>query len=280
MVNKAVSKLFGMQQADLIKRLNSDYVSQKGPSNLLDKTDIDLLTNGQTLSFTERFTDPSGNVYWFHTIKSLLSLNGQNFIQINSTDITSRRKREQVIARNEEFLSALLNANMDFMAMVDIEGRIILINNNGAKRFNKSPEELKGFEVLDFFSDKVAQKQKNAVLTVMETRKPYRFLDERDGNIYDTSIYPIHDESHQVSSFAIYARDITVFKKAEIETRKALVREQELHELKSAVISTLSHEFRTPLAIIQSNLQLLEKFGRKLSDPELKKTYSMVYSST
>src|SRR5262249_33923664 len=53
------------------------------------------------------------------------------------------------------------------------------------------------------------------------------------------------------------ALDITQRKRAEEELLKALEREKELSQLKSNFVSIVSHEFRTPLGIIQSSAELL-----------------------
>ena len=45
------------------------------------------------------------------------------------------------------------------------------------------------------------------------------------------------------------------------ELDAALVKERELSELKSRFVSMASHEFRTPLATIQSSLSLVKKYG-------------------
>ncbi|MDG2227660.1 MAG: histidine kinase dimerization/phospho-acceptor domain-containing protein, partial [Flavobacteriales bacterium] len=42
------------------------------------------------------------------------------------------------------------------------------------------------------------------------------------------------------------------------ELEASLVREKELGKLKSSFIAVASHQFRTPLAVIQSNAELLE----------------------
>jgi len=50
------------------------------------------------------------------------------------------------------------------------------------------------------------------------------------------------------------------------QLERALLKEKELNELKSQFISRASHEFRTPLATIQTASELLRNYGHKMSD--------------
>jgi len=62
--------------------------------------------------------------------------------------------------------------------------------------------------------------------------------------------------------------DISQRKQAEAELQRALEREMELSELKSNFVSMVSHEFRTPLGIIQSSTELLRDFYQKMQPGE------------
>ncbi len=64
--------------------------------------------------------------------------------------------------------------------------------------------------------------------------------------------------------------EIRIREKAESEARKKLAVEKELNEMKSKFVSMVSHEFRTPLTIIKSAAQLLEKFFTRLTEEEKK----------
>jgi signal transduction histidine kinase len=54
--------------------------------------------------------------------------------------------------------------------------------------------------------------------------------------------------------------DITERKRAEAELLRTLAREKELGQLRSNFVSMVSHEFRTPLGIIQSSAEILEDY--------------------
>ena len=59
--------------------------------------------------------------------------------------------------------------------------------------------------------------------------------------------------------------------KSEQKLRTSLMKEKELGQLKSSFVSIASHQFRTPLAVIQSNVGLLEMFANSTNIEELER---------
>jgi signal transduction histidine kinase len=74
--------------------------------------------------------------------------------------------------------------------------------------------------------------------------------------------------------------DISQRKNAEVETLKALGREKELSQLKSNFVSMVSHEFRTPLGIIQSSAELLSDFSQRMQPDERDAQLHSIRSNT
>jgi PAS domain S-box-containing protein len=76
------------------------------------------------------------------------------------------------------------------------------------------------------------------------------------------------------------ALDITLRKRAEEELLKTLEREKELSQLKSNFVSMVSHEFRTPLGIIQSSSELLRSFYQRMQPDEREEQLDSISRNT
>lgn len=74
--------------------------------------------------------------------------------------------------------------------------------------------------------------------------------------------------------------DITARKQAESETLRALDREKELGKLKGSFISMVSHEFRTPLGVIQSAADVLDRYFERLTPEKRREHLQMIFRST
>jgi signal transduction histidine kinase len=73
--------------------------------------------------------------------------------------------------------------------------------------------------------------------------------------------------------------DISQRKEAEEELKLMLIKERELGELKTRFVSMASHEFRTPLAIIQTSVELLDHYAERLSPLERRESTTAIQQS-
>ena len=84
--------------------------------------------------------------------------------------------------------------------------------------------------------------------------------------LLSTESIEINREPHLLT----FALDITQRKQAEVELLRSLAKEKELGRLRSEFISMVSHEFRTPLGVIQSSAEILEDYLDQLEPAERK----------
>lgn len=73
--------------------------------------------------------------------------------------------------------------------------------------------------------------------------------------------------------------DITDHVQAEVEMREALVRQQQLNQMKSRFVSMTSHEFRTPLSTILSSAELLRHYHDRLPVEERDELFNHIESA-
>lgn len=70
-----------------------------------------------------------------------------------------------------------------------------------------------------------------------------------------------------------------IIKENEEKVTRLLKKEKELGKLKTQLISTVSHEFRTPMAIISSNVQILRKFQNNMDEAMSNQTLNFIENS-
>ncbi|WP_266368944.1 GAF domain-containing sensor histidine kinase [Tellurirhabdus rosea] len=101
-------------------------------------------------------------------------------------------------------------------------------------------------------------------------------IDHYPRKLTTTQQQALRDLAHQVSQLLELrkrnhelAESQIRLQEAEQELQKALVLERKANELKSRFVSLVSHEFRTPLSIILSGIELIEMISQKVTDPAL-----------
>ena len=82
--------------------------------------------------------------------------------------------------------------------------------------------------------------------------------------LVSAEIIEVNREQHALSCFV----DITERKRVENELLRTVAREKELGQLRSNFVSMVSHEFRTPLGIIQSSAEILRDYFNQLEPAE------------
>ncbi len=150
-------------------------------------------------------------------------------------DLTEQRKAEQAIRQSEEMLRSLFNAVTESIFLLDPQGVVLAVNETGARRFGKSPDELIGTKLADVGEDRfpasAVEYRTRRISAVLDTKQLVRFEDERAGRYFDISAYPVCDRHGNVHQVAIFGKDIT--KRKQLEQRF-----QESEERYRAVVET------------------------------------------
>jgi PAS domain S-box-containing protein len=190
-------------------------------------------------------------------------------------DITERKQTEAELQASEARLresearfSAAFQASPVFITILSTnEGRYVLANDVFVKWLGCPREEVIGRTSAEFGLWENLE-ERDSALNDMRTIGSIRQREVRWRNrsgerldiLLSAETIKLNDTPHILS----FAQDITQRKRAEGELLKTLEREKELSQLKSNFVSMVSHEFRTPLGIIQSSAELLRDFYQKM----------------
>lgn len=181
------------------------------------------------------------------------------------TDVTEIRRVEDRLRQERDLLRTLIDNTPDYIFLKDAEGHFILTNIAHAQAAgNIKPSDLIGKTAFDVFSPELAAQFHADDLNIMESRKPLisaeRETVDAQGlrkSVLTTKI-PWIDKDGKVLGLVGISRDVTERKQLENQTLR-LIAEQERVEVLQRFLTDMSHDFRTPLSIINSSVYFLRK---------------------
>lgn len=137
---------------------------------------------------------------------------------IYANSLVARHKRlEELCREKDETQQALLNATAEGAMLLSLDGTIDTLNDKAAQALGAHPADVVGKNIYDLMPRDAATRRRARGKIVVETRRPLRFEEERDGRWYDVNIYPVTDDRGAVVRWAVFAREITETKKMEQE---------------------------------------------------------------
>ncbi|MFC4634594.1 PAS domain-containing protein [Dokdonia ponticola] len=147
-----------------------------------------------------------------------------------------------------------------FIIVFDANFEMILKEGEAIDELGLSKVIFDGMSIDDIkiFSKEQKAKLKEDILKTMKGEH-LSFEISYMSKYFSVNTTPLIDENGVISSVLFVYSDISQQKRLELDAQNALKKEQELNELKSRFISMASHEFRTPLAAIQTSAILIAR---------------------
>ena len=105
--------------------------------------------------------------------------------------------------------------------LTDVNGKVIIINAEAARWYDKKPEDMTGSSIYSFMPQKLAKLRRKKALEAIQKKQPIHYNERRGSRYFDTRIFPIMDLEGHVKSLAIFARDFTGHVNGRKELRKA-----------------------------------------------------------
>ncbi len=198
---------------------------------------------------------------------------GSTATLVSLRDVTKRTEIEEAMRTSKEKLKIILENINDTILQVSPEGIIQYVNPKAEKIYGYRPQDLIGQHLEMTTPQSELPKAMNVLKRVSSGRAVKNLeIDQKDsfGNVItmEVNAVPVKRDGKVVAVQGVM-RSISERKQAEKALKESIEKLQKLDELKSKFLSTISHELRTPIAIMREGVSLcIDGIAGDISDTQ------------
>lgn len=265
-INRSTVKTLGYTKDELLNKTIYDIVDKNQVQKI--NTAVKQLLECKQVDIEIVAISKNGNRIDLDVDGSVLKLNGENVLLLLSRNITDKKNIERALRESEQRYRKLIELLPDAVHIKQ-DGRLVYSNEAGVRILGaKNPEQLLGRASTDFVHpdyQKVSKERGDMVITIGGNAPLAESKDLTiDGRAVDVEVASAEIEYNGRPSILSVSRDITERKKAEAdmetmmnENKQLLKKAVESEKTKTEFFTNISHEFKTPLNVVLSIIQLL-----------------------
>lgn len=190
------------------------------------------------------------------TVQKLVEVNLNLEDQVQITKIAE----EEAIKNLTMFSAIVKNFPRGIITVLNKDFEFLYADGEGLELAGLEGFTLQGRSIddIEYFSNGRKTRLKRDVVNTL-SGDHLSFEIEINNTHFSVNTAPLHENGDTITRALFVYSDITQQKNIEQDILFALHKEQELNELKSRFLSMASHEFRTPLSVILTSAELIQK---------------------
>jgi PAS domain S-box-containing protein len=266
-LNPAWEAITGYSIEDSLGKDFLDFIIPEDRSETLKVFEKIIAAQKTQINHVVRYGHKDGGYRWIDVFAQVMLNDCNEVLGITGTltDITERKNAQEAIIESEQrFRDIAENVDEIFWIRDLEEPRFIYMNSAYEKFTGQVAADL--YENPLLFLHFVVEEDRAKVMEFFMRNGQNTAFDFRawhqDGTLRHMSvqIFTVRDELGELKRRIGVATDITAAIEKEQILEESLSKERMLNILKSQFISTASHEFRTPLAAINSSVELVKHY--------------------
>lgn len=286
--NKSAERIVGLQFNHVI-HLNSDQLheilNQLGLHSLTGLKNSNHINLNFNILVDREIVTADGRKRYVQINSFKMEVESVVYYVNSLRDNTIRWQREVQYRQSMMRLRSVYNNTIHSFILLDNEYNIIGFNRISYVLYKRYKN--RALHIGDSFFDNILDDEKTQYITMFqfaEQDKPAHIetqwaLPDSRSLWFEVHISQLKDKGGQSYGLFLNSIDITRLKNAETEIKEALLKEQDLNKMKTQFISTVSHEFRTPLASIYSNAQLMQRYSDNWSAEKMARSLNRIVES-
>jgi PAS domain S-box-containing protein len=223
----------------------------------------------------------AGNSIDVEFVSNVYIVDENKVILCHIRDISDRKKVDLALEERSQLYFAMFEKNQTPQLLIDpINGNIIDVNSAAGRFYGYSLAEFKLMTLSDistFPSEQILEEMKKFTITGPSY---FQFIHKlASGETCDIEMYT---SPLSINGQALLISTINDISKRKLEEERLVQLNNKLNEvnvLKSQFISTVSHEFRTPLAGILSSVQLLQIYNDTWDKEKKEKLFKQIFDA-
>lgn len=278
-VGKTLTELFPQELAETLAEQNRQIAQTGKPFRILERVYAPSKRTVYADTYKAPLYAPDGTVYAIvGTSRDVTEI--EIMRQTLSQRTQELEQTNQLLVASGGFLQSVLDSQASSIVVIHADGSIRVVNARwrGAAAVHPNSTDKRDGIGLNYFAlipsiigeenDSVSELERGLRALLDGTIREFVFEFQHcsvDGSKAWVEIRATRFTSLNAPHAVIAHTDITARKNAELQTAEALRNEKEISTVKSRFLSLVAHEFRNPITIIQSSLDMMVYYGESMT---------------
>ncbi len=264
----SVKNILGFDPQEILGLGGFDLVHADDLLAILDHSLNPIVFEKKETQFRYRMLSKDGAYKWVETYaKPVINAKGEISSIICSTrDVTDQTNAENRLKESEEQYRLISENSNDLIGIHNLDKEFIYVSPSCKQVLGFDADELIGKKPQDVYlkkeaNDTLVVNEANEVISQKKERKYISAIITKNGEekLLEVWLKPIF-KGEELVALQSASRDVTEREKLLKDLEQSLEKERELNELRAKFVSTASHQFRTPLTVIQTGVEIMEMY--------------------
>ncbi|MEO1166959.1 MAG: PAS domain S-box protein [Chloroflexota bacterium] len=276
--NEQHLRMYGITRDNFTNEIASWRKTLHPEDKAYAESEFERVLNGDSVqNVTFRIVRPDGEIRYINGAATPVFDDDGNIIKVigNNIDITDIRQTHETLLNQQQILATISEA----IIVIDTDYKIMSWNQPAVEMYGWQADEVIGRDMQAVTQSSYPDTDSEAVVRAFLEKGYWKgeAIQKTKSGVQIhvlASVNTLRDTDGNPIAYVGVNRDITARKRAEVlqaehqALNMRLQKEKEITHLRSHMLRTIVHEFRTPLSVILTSVGMIVRRGHQLDDDQ------------